>query len=104
MSITVLDNKYENCAKSCTTNPVPENQESRAVNVEPSGQVNLDSLIDAHWDWIKGLLDTMEWSSENYNFEEYIYKTAFKHGWKHCQEHFGETQTSSFDLPIKINL
>jgi len=42
-------------------------------------------LADEHWAYVGGLLELRE-GPINIRLVEYVYKTAFAHGWKHCQE------------------
>ena len=54
----------------------------------------LDKLINDHWNYIESLLNqTILWDEVEMTKEEYVsamgfhYKTAFRHGWKHREEH-----------------
>lgn len=47
-----------------------------------------EELAEDHWDWIAGLVDsipgdTLQWGLETI---EYLYETAFIHGFKHGQD------------------
>ena len=44
---------------------------------------DLDELIEAHWNYIKVLLQIHGETKEVVNKIGFHYKTAFKHGWKH---------------------
>ena len=46
----------------------------------------LKKLIDAHWLYIRKLLDVHGESSEVISKIKFHYKTAFEHGWKHGKE------------------
>ena len=43
-----------------------------------------DELINAHWVWLEGFLNTIDDTSFTVETIEYIYKTAFVHGYKHA--------------------
>ena len=45
----------------------------------------VETLADEHWIWIKGLLETVPDSNVCLSTMEYLYKTAFIHGWKHAK-------------------
>lgn len=47
---------------------------------------DLDNKVDAHWEWTLGLLESCDVRDDTISVAEYLYKTAFKHGWKHCIE------------------
>ena len=51
-----------------------------------------DYLADAHWEWIGGLLETMIPINYTAKTVEYIYKTAFAHGYKHALTSFPSKQ------------
>jgi len=46
---------------------------------------NIEKLANKHWNWIEGLLDSLP-DGEVFGIEttEYLYKTAFIHGYKHA--------------------
>jgi len=46
----------------------------------------LKKLIDAHWLYIRKLLDVHGESPEVISKIKFHYKTAFEHGWKHGKE------------------
>ena len=41
-------------------------------------------LADDHWKWVQGLIDRLERVLTD-DAVEYLYKTAFVHGWKHAK-------------------
>lgn len=44
----------------------------------------LNKLTDKHWEWVEGLLDRIpDLDVSGMEVIEYLYKTAFKHGYKH---------------------
>ena len=46
----------------------------------------LDMLINNHWAWMEGFVKTLDREVFRKEALEYIYKTAFKHGYKHALE------------------
>jgi hypothetical protein len=48
-----------------------------------------EALINDHWGYVKGLVETVSGGSESFNLKamEFQYKSAFAHGWKHAIEH-----------------
>jgi len=45
-----------------------------------------ERLAEDHWEWTEGLLNTLPGVELNRDTLEYIYTTAFVHGYKHGQE------------------
>jgi len=45
-----------------------------------------ERLAEDHWDWMAGLLRTLPGVELNVDTLEYIYVTAFIHGYKHGEE------------------
>lgn len=43
-------------------------------------------LAEAHWEYVEGLLTAIGYSGNGILVAEYMYKTAFEHGWKHSLE------------------
>lgn len=48
-------------------------------------QKSPEELADEHWEWVVGLLDMIK-GQVGYDTCEYLYKTAFAHGFKHGKE------------------
>ncbi len=46
----------------------------------------LKKLIDDHWKYLSGVLEISGVESNVRKEIEFHYKTAFEHGYKHCQE------------------
>jgi hypothetical protein len=48
-----------------------------------------ETLINNHWGYVKGLIETVSGGSESFNLKamEFQYKSAFAHGWKHAIDH-----------------
>jgi hypothetical protein len=47
----------------------------------------VNKIANAHWAWIEGMLESMPDSNVwSLSTMEYLYKTAFIHGWNHCNE------------------
>ena len=45
----------------------------------------VEKLADEHWEWIEGLWSSLPDDSQfGISTCEYLYKTAFIHGWKHA--------------------
>ena len=45
-----------------------------------------ERLAEDHWEWINGVLNTLPVIPFNQETLEYVYTTAFVHGYKHGQE------------------
>lgn len=43
-------------------------------------------LAEQHWQWLEGLLVAMRKDTFSREVLQYIYITAFIHGWKHAKE------------------
>jgi len=43
----------------------------------------VEELADEHWEFIDGLIDSLEHEGKT---EEYLFKTAFLHGYKHAKQ------------------
>ena len=46
----------------------------------------LQDLIDAHWAYVKGVIEAHNGTDLELAVAEFHYKSAFKHGWKHAKE------------------
>lgn len=46
----------------------------------------LTKLIDAHWEYVEGILRAHRLEDPDINLAKFHYKTAFKHGYKHARE------------------
>lgn len=56
----------------------------RKKKQEPQGKSPI-LLAEEHWEFIEGLfLSLPDDTMYNISTVEYLYKTAFVHGWKHC--------------------
>ena len=49
---------------------------------------DLKDLIDAHWNYVRNLLEAHGTNKHVIKACEYHYKSAFKHGYKHCKEEY----------------
>ena len=57
--------------------------------MEPSKGTTNDQvkvMIEEHWEYVKGVLESDLLDSDRINMIEYHYKTAMKHGFKHGVE------------------
>ena len=70
----------------------PQDSWGKTPSVEEKDPHGLDAkevmkLAEGHWEWVKGLLKSLpEEASPGSRTLEYLYKTAFLHGWKHSQK------------------
>jgi len=49
----------------------------------------IKKMADEHWKWIEGLWESMpDDTGFGLSATEYLYKTAFMHGWKHAKEKY----------------
>lgn len=44
----------------------------------------IKEIADKHWRWIEGLFESIDDTVIGISAVEYLYKTAFYHGWKHA--------------------
>jgi hypothetical protein len=52
-------------------------------------------LAEAHWSYIKGLMEACSLPEDIVNASAYIYITAFEHGYKHSQEDAAKEATDA---------
>jgi len=53
-------------------------------------------LANEHWKWVEGLLDLLKYEDIDFDMltNEYLYTTAFIHGYKHGYEQAQHTNSS----------
>jgi hypothetical protein len=66
---------------------VPERNEGGEMT-----EKEVKTLADDHWKWLGGLLACLKDQNFTSITVEYLYKTAFIHGWKHCKQHMEKKQ------------
>ncbi len=49
-------------------------------------KVEIEEMADAHWKWLNGFMETLSSCGFDEETLEYVYKTAFVHGFKHGVE------------------
>ena len=60
---------------------------------------DMKKVTDNHWKWVKGLMDTLPIRNLlSIESMEYLYKTAFEHGWKHALKSNSRTIVSKRKL------
>ena len=47
---------------------------------------NPEELAEEHWDWVEPLLELCFLDAKEIQRLEYLYRTAFEHGYKHGEE------------------
>lgn len=61
----------------------------------------VERLADAHWEYVKGLLELYCKDAKIMESTEYHYKTAFIHGYKHGQEEYIKQNKACTNNPWK---
>jgi len=63
-----------------------------AKDFEMKTDKEIKKMADDHWMWIEGLWQSLpDESVFGLETTEYLYKTAFAHGWKHAQNELSRT-------------
>lgn len=93
----VPDKSVCNCEKQEDGHRVNATQDTVDKGIRMGGKAYsapseryLDAIVKEHWDWLQGIFVWGAPGKDEIDLKlfEYLYKTAMKHGWKHCKEYY----------------